>query len=411
MRDNSGGKFDMDKIKIGIVGTSFGAVFIPLFRAHPNVRAVCIADLMPERLQYAQDLHGAMETFASLDEMLKSDVDAVCIFTQRWSHAKLAMQALRAGKHVYSAVPMAITLEEISALIETVKTTGQMYMLGETSYYYPAALYCREKFARGEFGHFVYGEAEYLHDMSHGFYEAYQWANGDEWKKFASFPPLLYPTHSVSMIVSTTNEHFTRVSALGYTDRENDGVFTRKVSAWGNDFSNETALFRTSNGGMARINEFRRVGWSENARAASVRVSLFGTLGSYEENGLVKVWNRVDSEEPKDVTDLLVCEQVEVSEAERANLHEELIRDFHTGFAKVHPRERLPKEFSGLNNGHEGSHQFLVDDFVRACVMMQLPPNHVWQAARYNAPGIVAHESAMRDGESLAIPDFGDAPM
>ena len=48
----------MGQIKIGIVGTSFGAVFIPLFRAHPDVRAVAIADLMPERLQYAQDLYG-----------------------------------------------------------------------------------------------------------------------------------------------------------------------------------------------------------------------------------------------------------------------------------------------------------------------------------------------------------------
>src|SRR5947199_10870288 len=111
------------KIKIGIVGTIFGAVFIPLFRAHPNVSAVAIADLMPERLQYAQDLHGAMETFPTLDAMLKSDVDAVCIFTQRWKHVPMAIEAMKAGKHVYSAVPAAISLEELAALIETVKTT------------------------------------------------------------------------------------------------------------------------------------------------------------------------------------------------------------------------------------------------------------------------------------------------
>lgn len=398
----------MKQIKIGIVGTSFGANFIPLFRAHPDVRAVAIADLLPERLQYAQDLYGEMEIFPTLDEMLASDVDAVCIFTQRWMHAAQAIQALKRGKHVYSAVPAALTLEEMSALIETVKTTGQMYMLGETSYYYPASLFCRQKIAQGEFGNLVYAEAEYLHDMSHGFYEAYMWANGDAWKKFASFPPMLYATHSVSMIVATTNERLTRVSCLGYQDREDDGVFLRDVSTWKNDFSNESALFRTSGGGMARVNEFRRIGWSENARAASVRLSLYGTLGSYEEQGNGKVWNRVDSEEPQDVTAMLQCEQIEVSEEERAGLHEELIRDYHTGFAQVHPRERLPKEFHGLNNGHEGSHQFLVDDFVRACITMQLPPNHVWQAARYNVPGMIAHQSALRDGESLSIPDLGE---
>lgn len=400
----------MDQIKIGIVGTSFGATFIPLFRAHPNVRAVAIADLLDERLQYAQDLHGAMETFHTLDEMLASDVDAVCLFTQRWMHAPQAVQCMRAGKHVYSAVPAAVTLDEMGALIDTVKSTGQMYMLGETSYYYPAALYCRERFARGEFGDFVFGEAEYMHDMSHGFYEAYMWANGDAWKKFASFPPMLYSTHTASMIVSTTNQRLTRVSCLGYKDRSDDAVFLRDVSAWQNEFSNETALFRTSHGGMARLNEFRRVGWSENARSASVRLSLYGTEGSYEEQSAGKTWNTRESEEPEDVTALLLCEQMQVSEAERAGLHEELIRDFHTGFAHIHPKERLPQEFFGLNNGHEGSHQFLVDDFVRACVTMKLPPNNVWQAARYNVPGMIAHQSALRDGESLPIPDFGDAP-
>ncbi|MDX9980808.1 MAG: hypothetical protein RBU25_12355, partial [Lentisphaeria bacterium] len=53
---------------------------------------------------------------------------------------------------------------------------------------------------------------------------------------------------------------------------------------------------------------------------------------------------------------------------------------------------------------------FLVNDFIRSVNQQKLPPNHVWLAARYNAPGIVAHESAKRDGERLAIPDFGLPP-
>jgi hypothetical protein len=76
----------------------------------------------------------------------------------------------------------------------------------------------------------------------------------------------------------------------------------------------------------------------------------------------------------------------------------------------VHPIERLPKEFAGLPSGHAGSHQFLVDDFVRACVDRAIPPNNVWAAARYAIPGIVAHESAMRGGELREVPDLGDPP-
>ncbi|MDA0841575.1 MAG: hypothetical protein O2857_27760, partial [Planctomycetota bacterium] len=77
----------------------------------------------------------------------------------------------------------------------------------------------------------------------------------------------------------------------------------------------------------------------------------------------------------------------------------------------VHPVERLPKEFIGLSNGHSGSHQFLVDDFVRACEEGRHPEmNHVWDAARYAIPGIIAHESAEKGGELLQVPDLGDRP-
>jgi hypothetical protein len=85
--------------------------------------------------------------------------------------------------------------------------------------------------------------------------------------------------------------------------------------------------------------------------------------------------------------------------------------DFFSGVCDLHPVERLPREFAGLPNGHGGSHQFLVDDFVRSVVQRRLAPNHVWAAARYTIPGIVAHESAKKEGEQLKITDFGDPPV
>jgi hypothetical protein len=82
----------------------------------------------------------------------------------------------------------------------------------------------------------------------------------------------------------------------------------------------------------------------------------------------------------------------------------------HWGTSSVHDVARLPREFRGLHSGHAGSHQFLVDDFVKACVRDQQPPNNVWQAARYLLPGLVGHESSMKGGELLEVPDFGDCP-
>jgi hypothetical protein len=71
---------------------------------------------------------------------------------------------------------------------------------------------------------------------------------------------------------------------------------------------------------------------------------------------------------------------------------------------------RLPKEFEPLEAGHRGVHKFLVDDFAKSVDTGKLPPNHAWAAAGYNIPGIVAHQSAMWDGEVLSVRDFGDAP-
>ena len=76
------------------------------------------------------------------------------------------------------------------------------------------------------------------------------------------------------------------------------------------------------------------------------------------------------------------------------------LRDaFLSGLAPVHDASRLPAEFNGAPNGHEGAHHFLADDFVTAVNTQTLPPVNAWQAARYNLPGIFALESARRGGE------------
>ncbi|MCZ6680965.1 MAG: hypothetical protein O7E52_27375 [Candidatus Poribacteria bacterium] len=78
---------------------------------------------------------------------------------------------MRAGKHIYTAVPAAYSLDECDDLVEAVKQTGMIYMNGETSFFRPEAAFCRQKAEAGAFGEFVYCQAEYFHDMSHGLYD------------------------------------------------------------------------------------------------------------------------------------------------------------------------------------------------------------------------------------------------
>ncbi|GGD59895.1 Gfo/Idh/MocA family protein [Paenibacillus nasutitermitis] len=393
-------------LKIGVVGAGqFAPCFIPLFQAHPNVDEVYLAELVPERLQKTAETFGIKQTFGSLEELCRSDVDAVAIYTQRHLHGEQTLQALRAGKHVYCAVPMAQTYEEMSAIIVEVAKSRLIYMTGETSYYYPSTIYARDRFAKGDFGDFVYGEAQYIHDMDHGFYDAYRYSGGEQWKRTAGIPPMYYPTHSVSMILSVTGARATKVACLGYVDKSGDGVFGKGNNLWDNPYSNQTALVRTSDGGMGRFNEFRRAGW---AGKNSVYMSMFGTEGSFEEHGLSQVWTTL-SHELTDVSDLLDC-PVHYRPEGLGHVNAELQADFMKGMAKIHPVERLPKTFENKQNGHFGSHQFLVDDFVKSIASGDLPPNHAWNAAKYCAPGLAAHESSLKDGEWLELPDFGSPP-
>ncbi len=400
----------MKTFSIGICGTGFGASFAELFAAHPSVSRVVLADLDHGRLAETATHLGIIDTCCTFDELLASPVDAVGIFTQRYMHGPQAIAALKAGKHVYSAVPMGITLEEIEEILDLVKRTGLTYMMGETSYYYPSTLYCRQQFQKGAFGRVFYGEACYYHDME-DFYGIFQRSGGEHWKRIASFPPMLYSTHSVSMIASVTGERMTSVSCLGWRDQTDDGIFREDVSQWGNPFSNQTALFETSSNGMARINEFRRIGWRTGN---SVHLSLYGTKASYEEQsgigGPTQIWVTGTRGDSIDLRPLLACPDT-LDTHQRARHLEGLSQDervdFLSGLSQVHPKHRLPAEFAGKPNGHLGSHQFLVDDFARAVVTGELPPVHAWEAARYTVPGIVAHISSLRAGERLTIPDFG----
>ncbi len=393
-------------IQLGVCGAgAFASCFIPLFKAHPEVSKVVLCDLKPDVLKQRADQFGIADTCPSLDELCQRDVDAIAIITQHHLHAPQAMQALRSGKHVYSAVPPAITLQELDALVRTVEETGRIYMLGETSYYYPCAIYCRERFRRGDFGRVAMADARYYHDYSHGMYEVHQRRHGKDWERYYGMPPMFYPTHSVSLVVSVTGARVTHVCGMGVVDEHEDNLYAREDNVWKNPFSNETMLCRMSDGSVARFSEFRRIG-----HPGTVGMSLYGTEASYEESVAGQMWVTKDRKTCADLASELSCVGAPAGEIDAAMAGLTGSDGTHQGAAKVHPVHRLPKEFIGLANGHCGSHQFLVHDFVRACVAGETPPNNVWQAARYLAPGLVAHESAMKGGELLETPDWGDGP-
>jgi predicted dehydrogenase len=401
-------------MRIGVVGTGqFARSFISLWQLHPDVEAVYVCDVVPERAREHQEKYNLAGVFASAEEMFASDeVDSVAIMTQRWTHGPLVLQALDAGKHVYSAVPMAISVDEIKAIVEKVEQTGLIYMMGETSYYNPAVVWAREKVAAGDFGRVFYAEGDYVHDMDNGFYAAYKYSGGDDWKKTASYPPMLYPTHAVGGVLGALPTHAVSVSCIGIRDDRGDGVFDANVSLWGNEFSNMSALFQLADGGAMRTNEFRRVGYWNGHES---RFRFYGTEQVMEQTGHGATLNiKTEGEDyakgaTVDISDLFYTRTKQIPE-DFGDVDPALLQSFASGNAKVQDRSRLPKEFEGAHNGHEGSHHFLADDFARAVTTKTQPPVSAWRAARFTLPGVVAYESAKQNGARLEIPDFGDGP-
>ena len=111
----------MQKLRIGILGCGeFSVNFTRLFMAHPYVEKVICADTEIEKAEEFNKLFG-IEYYNSLDEMLETDINAVAIFTPRHTHGPLVIQALKAGRHVYSAVPMASEITHCQEIVKLVE--------------------------------------------------------------------------------------------------------------------------------------------------------------------------------------------------------------------------------------------------------------------------------------------------
>lgn len=112
-------------IKVGVIG--YGGAFNMGRRHLSDMQAagmtpVCVAEVDAERRKVAEEEFPGIDTYATVTQMLKqSDVNLVVLITPHNTHAKLALQCLRAGRSVISEKPLAITTAECDAMIREAK--------------------------------------------------------------------------------------------------------------------------------------------------------------------------------------------------------------------------------------------------------------------------------------------------
>lgn len=410
------------KVNIGIVGFGeFSLSHIEIFMAHPDVCRVVGAELNEERRSFVRKKYG-IDMYSSFEEMLncEADINSVGIFAQRHQHGPMIIEALKAGKNVFSAVPMGCTEEEVLEIVDLVRKTGLTFAMGETCYYFPCAVWARKSNGKGMFGQITYGEAQYYHDVTEMFSSFL--SAGSDFKRIAGIPPMYYGTHSAAMLISAVGDIPSEVCCFGYEDKIGDKVYGKGFNDWDNPFSNETAIVRFKNGALGRLNEFRRIG---SVKPSSYITGIYGTKGTYECSGNQHLYSKgavfgaeADSlDVSNEINTFLYNDEAENTEKKQGRLNYR----YHVGFSPVHNAERLPKVFREMERqarekgdysviGHNGSHFFCVDDFVRAVVSGKIPPINAWNSAIYTITGILAHESAMNGSKIMKLPDIGEIP-
>ena len=124
-----------DKVNIGIIGvggrgTSLLRQVVNLGKDKGIVEVLAVCDVYTKRIRRAEEISGA-QGYVDYKEVLdRDDIDAVIIATPDHWHAKMAIDACKAGKDVYLEKPMTHTVEEAKKVWETVEKTKRVLQVG-----------------------------------------------------------------------------------------------------------------------------------------------------------------------------------------------------------------------------------------------------------------------------------------
>lgn len=112
---------------IGIVGFGgMGNWHRELIETIEGVKVAGIYDIKEDRVQYAKE--NGIHTFASLEQLLEDkDIDLVLIATPNDLHKPIAIQAMRAGKHVVSEKPVTLCSEDLQEMIDVSEETNRFF--------------------------------------------------------------------------------------------------------------------------------------------------------------------------------------------------------------------------------------------------------------------------------------------
>jgi predicted dehydrogenase len=364
------------RLNVAIVGLGFGAEFIPIYQRHPNVDMYALCQRNAEKLNAIGDAFGIERRYVRFEDVLEDkSVDFVHINSPIPDHASMSIAALEAGKHVMCTVPMATTIDECRQIVSLVEKTGLTYMMAETVVYSREFLFIKELYEQGTLGRIQYMAASHPQDM-------------DGWPEYwERMIPMHYATHVVSPCLGLVNGRAEYVSCFGSGTVRED--IQRKS---GNRFAVESCHIKIKDSDIAcHIWRFLY----DTARQYRESFDVYGTKESFEwalVEGEPHVIHTAKKPEPE------IPRRVEVPDY--GHRLPEAIQPFTRTIQDAEHRSFIQ------GGGHGGSHPHLVHEFVSALVAGREPFPNAVQSANWTCVGICAHQSALKGGEIVRLPEF-----
>ena len=362
-------------VRIAIVGLEFGAEFIPIYQALPGSELTAICQRTKSHLDQIGDAFNVETRYNDYNELLKDDgIEAVHINTPPMAHADHVVAGLEAGKHVACTIPMALKVEDCKRIVEAAEKSGKKYMMMETVVYSREFLYVKQLYDSGELGRVQFYRSSHQQDMS-------------GWPSYwEGFPPMWNATHAVSPTLALRRDVAEWVQCAG-----SGRIEERMIEQYNSPFAMESTHIK----------------FKDTDVFAEVTRSLYATARQYRESFDVYAskktfeWTQVEGE--KHVMHVGEDPQ-RIDIPDFADRLPQEIRSFtRKGVYDTGDNAHLSFIQGG---GHGGAHPHLANEFVSAILEDREPYPNARQAANITCSGILAHESAMRGGERVYLPDF-----
>src|SRR5690625_4164344 len=151
-------------LKVGVIGDgSISSSHIEPYLKHEEVDLVAFCDIHEERLKEKGELFGVELLYTDYNELLANpEIEAVSICTWNNTHAKIAVAALEAGKHVLVEKPLSITVEEAEAVEEAAKKANKVAQVGFVRRHDSNAKLLKTFIENDDLGELYYAKASYL---------------------------------------------------------------------------------------------------------------------------------------------------------------------------------------------------------------------------------------------------------